>query len=325
MRRREFITVLGGAAAAWPLAARAQQPSLPVMGFLRSTAAADSAHLLSAVRHGLNESGFVEGQNVAIEYRWGDNQYNRLAGLAADLIRRKPAVIVGNGFAIRAVMAASPAQPCVFVIGADPVRVSLVASLNRPGGNITGVVFTSTDLTAKRLGLLHELVPNAAVIAVLLDPAAPEFGLQMRHAEEAGRAIGRQILIVKATSEREFNAAFATIVQAGAGALLVGGGPFFLSQRRQLVALASRHALPASYLSRDYLEAGGLMSYGASQADAYRRAGIYAGQILKGAKPADMPVEQATKFDLIINLATAKAFGLDVSAKLLARADEVIE
>ena len=324
MRRREFIALLGGAAA-WPLAARAQQPAMPVMGFLRSTAAADAAHLLSAVRQGLNESGFVEGQNVAIEYRWADNQYNRLAGLAADLIRRKPAVIVGNGFAIRAVMAASPAQPCVFVIGADPVRISLVASLNRPGGNVTGVVFTSTDLTAKRLGLLHELVPNVAVIAVLLDPAAPEFGLQMRHAEEAGRVIGRQILIVKATSEREFNAAFATIVQAGAGALLVGGGPFFLSQRRQLVALASRHALPTSYISRDYLEAGGLMSYGASQADAYRRAGVYAGQILKGAKPADMPVEQATKFDLIINLATAKAFGLDVSAKLLARADEVIE
>ena len=298
---------------------------MPVMGFLRSTAAADSAHLLGAVQRGLNEFGFVEGQNVAIEYRWGDNQYNRLAGLAADLIRRKPAVIVGNGVAIRAVMAASPTQPCVFVIGADPVRLGLVASLNRPGGNVTGVVFTSTDLTAKRLGLLHDLVPNAAIIAVLLDPAAPEFGLQMRHAEDAGRAIGRQILIVKATSEREFNAAFASIVQVGAGALLVGGGPFFLSQRRQLVALASRHALPAIYLSRDYLEAGGLMSYGASQADAYRRAGIYAGQILKGAKPADMPVEQATKFDLIINLATAKAFGLDVSAKLLALADEVIE
>jgi putative ABC transport system substrate-binding protein len=325
MHRRDFITLISGATA-WPLAARAQQlATLPVVGFLRSTGAAGFAQLVTAFRQGLNEAGFVEGQNVAIEFHWADNQHHRLPGLAADLVRRQVAVIVGNTPSVRAAKTTTATTPIVFVIGSDPVRTGLVASLNRPGGNVTGVVFTTADLVAKRLGLLHELVPKAAVIAMLVDPNAPEIELQARSAEEAGRAIERQVLIVKAANERELNAAFATIVQAGAGALLVGGGPFFNSQRRQLVALAARHALPASYTRRDYAEAGGLMSYAASQTDAYRWAGIYAGRILKGEKPSDMPVELPTNFELVINLATAKALGLEIPPKLLALADEVIE
>jgi putative ABC transport system substrate-binding protein len=235
------------------------------------------------------------------------------------------AVIVGNVAVALVAKAATTTTPIVFVGGSDPIRTGLVASLNRPGGNITGVVFTVVDLTAKRVGLLHELVPQAAIIAFLLDPNAPEAELQASDAAEAARAVGRQILIVKASTEREFNAAFATMIQAGAGALLVGGGPFFVGQRRQLVARANRHALPASYVTREYPEAGGLMSYGPSQPDAYRRAGVYVGRILKGANPAELPVELATTFDLVINLATAKALGLEIPPMLLARADEVIE
>jgi putative tryptophan/tyrosine transport system substrate-binding protein len=328
MKRRSFITLLGGAAAssvAWPLAAHAQQPALPVIGFLRSTTAAGSAHLVNAFRQGLKEAGFVEGQNVVIEFRFTDDRRDQLPGMVADLIRRRVAAIVGNSTSAQAAKAATTTVPIVFVTGSDPVRIGLVASINRPGGNVTGVVFTNTDLTAKRLGLLHELVPKAAVIAVLLDPNTSEFGLQARNLEAAGRVIGRQILIVKAANEREFNAAFATIVQAGAGALLVGAGPVFNSQRRQLVALAARHALPAIYVNREYAEAGGLMSYGASQTDAYRRAGNYAGRILKGTKPADLPVELAAKFELVMNLATAKAMGLEVPPMLLALTDDVIE
>jgi putative tryptophan/tyrosine transport system substrate-binding protein len=323
MRRRDFITLLGGAAA-WPLSARAQQAAMPVVGFLRTSMASGSAHLVGAFRQGLNEVGFIEGQNVAVEYRWADDQVDRISGMAAEFVRRQVAVIVANGPAVPAVKAATATISIVFTTGFDPVRTGLVASLSRPGGNATGVVFTQTDLAAKQLGLLHELAPKAAIIAVLGDPNQPELEFELRDIEAAGRAIGRHILIVKAASEREFNAAFATVVQAHAGALL-RGSPLFLTRRRQLVTLAARHALLASYSLRDYAEVGGLMSYGPSITDAYRRVGIYVGRILKGAKPADLPVELATKFDLVINLATAKAIDLDIPPSLLARADEVIE
>jgi putative ABC transport system substrate-binding protein len=245
MRRRDFITLLGGAAA-WPLAVRAQQPAMPVIGFLRSTPAAGFAYLVNALRQGLNDAGFVEGKNVVIEYRWADDQHDRLPGLAADLVRRQVAVIVANGIAVPALKAATATIPIVFLAGADPVRTGLVASLSRPERNVTGVVFTITDLAAKHMGLLHELVPKAAVIAVLGDANYPEIEVEFRELEAASSAIGRQILIVKAGGERDFNAAFATIVKAGAGALVVRGGPVFLNQRRQLVALAARHALPAA-------------------------------------------------------------------------------
>jgi putative ABC transport system substrate-binding protein len=325
IKRREFITLLGGAAVAWPLAAHAQQPAMPVVGFLRSTAAAGSAHLVTAFRQGLAEAGFIEGQNVAIEYRWADDRLDRLPGLAADLVRRPAAVIAANSLAAEAAKVATATTPIVFVTGVDPVRTSLVASLNRPGGNVTGVIFTTTDLAAKQLGLLHELVPKAAVIAVLQAPNQLELEVFLSDVEAAGRAIGRQILFVNAASEREFNAAFATMVKAGAGALLVRGGAVYLSQRRQLVALATRHVLPAVYALREFVEAGGLMSYGSSITDAYRKVGTYAGRILKGEKPANLPVQLATKFELVINLGTAKALGLEVPPTLLARADEVIE
>jgi len=324
MRRREFITLLGSAVAAWPLAARAQQTALPVIAFLRSTTAAGSAHVVAAFRHGLNEAGFIEGQNVVIEYYWADDTVDRLPGLAADLARRPVAVIVANGLtAATATKAATATTPIVFATGADPVRTGLVASLNRPGDNVTGVIFTTTDLSGKQLGLLHELVPKAAVIAALRDPNTPEIERELRDLEAAGRAIGRQILLVKAAGD--FNAAFAMMVRAGAGALFVGGGQAYLSHRRQLVALAARHTLPAVYVAREFVEAGGLMSYGSSGTDAYRQVGNYAGRILKGEKPADLPVQINTKFELIINLGTAKAIGLEIPSMLLATADEVIE
>ena len=323
MRRRDFVTLLGGAAT-WPLAARAQQ-AVPVIGFVRSTSLADSTRLVTAFRQGLEEAGFVESKNVTIEYRWAENQPDRLPALVADLIRRPAAVIVGNTPPALAAKAATAAIPIVFVVGGDPIRLGLIASLNRPGGNATGVVFTTTDLTAKRLGLLHELVPKAAVMAALLDPNAPEHETELRDLEAAGRAIGRQILFVKAADERDFAAGFGTIVQAGAGGLLLGSGALLFSRRRQLATLAARHALPAISPTRNFAEAGGLMSYGASFTDAYRRAGHYAGRILKGEKPGDLPVELASKFELVINLATAKGMGLDIPPMLLARADEVIE
>ena len=324
MRRREFMTLLGSVAVTWPLAARAQQP-IPVVGFLRSGAADGSVHLVSAFVLGLKEAGFVEGQNVAIEHRFGEDHPDRLPTLAMDLVSRQVAVIVANQAAAQAAKAVTTAVPIVFLTGADPVRVGLVGSLNRPAGNVTGVVFTTGELTAKRLGLLHELVPNAFVIGVLLERNGPANDEVLSGVEEARRIIGRQFKIVMAAREHELDAAFESIVQARAGALLVGGGPLFLGQRRQLVALAARHALPASYVDRQYPEAGGLMSYGPSMTDAYRLAGGYAARILKGAKPGNLPVEQATKFELVINLKTAKSFGLDVPPMLLARADEVIE
>jgi ABC-type uncharacterized transport system substrate-binding protein len=327
MRRREFITLLGGAAAAWPFAARTQQPAaMPVVGFLRSTPAIGFAYIVDAFRKGLNDAGFVEGKNVAIEFRWADNQLDQLPELAADLIRRQVAAIVGSGpAAAQASKVASATTSVVFVVGSDPVRTGLVASLNRPGGNITGVVFTSVALAAKLLGILHQLVPNASVIVALRDPNIPEFEAESRDLEEAGHAIGRQILMVNVTNEREFHAAFAKVAQAGTGGLLIGSSPFFLSQRRQLVALAGRYALPTMYNQREYAEVGGLISYGPNQTDAYRRAGVYVGRILKGEKPGDLPVELGTKFELVINLATAKAFGVEIPPTLLALADEVLE
>jgi putative tryptophan/tyrosine transport system substrate-binding protein len=325
MRRREFITLLGGAAAAWPPAARAQQPAMPAVGFLRVTSLADSTDLVAAFRQGLKETGFVEGQNVTIEYRWADGQNDRLPGLAADLVRRQVAVIVGHSNAVQAAKAASPTTPIIFVVGTDPVRTGLVASLNRPGGNVTGVTFTTVDVTAKRLGQLHELVPKAELIGVLLDPNLPEVELELRDVEVAAQTIGRRVLVVKAASPSEFNAAFATFVQAGVGALLVGGGPFFTSQRQRLAVLSARHAIPSSYTDRQFAVAGGLMSYGPSQTDGYRRAGVYAGRILKGEKAGDLPVDQPTKFELVINLGTATALGMTVPNSMQLIADEVIE
>jgi len=325
VKRRDFITLLGGAAAVWPLAARAQQP-VPMIGFLRSTSSAPFAGLVASFRKGLNEAGLVEGRNVTVDYRWADNQPARLPALVAELIGRKVAVIVGNVEAAHAAKAATATIPIVFVVGSDPVAGGLVANLNRPGGNLTGVSFFDTPLAAKRLSLLNELLPQAAVIAVLLDANfAEQADAEARELSAAAKAIGRQMTIVKIGSEGEFDSAFATIVQSGARGLLVGSGPFFNTQRRRIVALATRHAIPAIYVIREFVEAGGLMSYGASQEDAYRRAGIYVSRVLKGEKPGDLPVELPTKFDLTINIATAKALGIEVPPTLLARADEVIE
>jgi putative tryptophan/tyrosine transport system substrate-binding protein len=323
--RREFITLLGGAVG-WPLAASAQQPAMPVIGFLRSTSAEGTEHLLAAFRQGLKETGYFEGQNLAIEYRWAGGDVDRLPGLVADLVRREVAVIVVNGVAVRSAIAATTTIPIVFVIGVDPVRSGFVASLNRPGGNVTGTsIVTGADLHAKRLEILHELAPSAVTIAVLLDPKVVGTEIIVDEIEHAARVLGLQVLIVKAGSESEFDAAFLKITQSGAGALLVGGGAFFTARRRSLVALAGRHALPASYMTRDSVEVGGLMSYGPSQVNAYRRAGVYVGRILHGTKPAEIPVELPTKYELVINAKTAKGLGLEIPPGLLAIADEVIE
>jgi putative ABC transport system substrate-binding protein len=326
VNRRQFITLFGGAAAGWPLSAQAQQPAMPVIGFLRSTTAAGAAHLVGAFRQGLGEVAFVEGQNVTIDYRWADHRTERMPGLAADLVRRQVAVIVAaDGPATLASKGATSTVPIVFTLGNDPVRLGVVTSINRPEGNITGVSFVNTDLGAKRLGLLHELVPDAAMIAVLVDANNTEAEVVIRDAQEGALALGRQIVVAKVASERDFDLAFAMFVQQGARALLVTGGPFFNGHRRQIAVRAIRLAMPTIYTVREYVEAGGLMSYGTSQTDAFRRAGGYVGRILKGAKPAELPVLFPTKFELIINLATAKGLGLDVPPTLLARADEVIE
>ena len=323
--RRQFITLLGGTAAAGPLTAWAQQSTMPVVGFLRVTSQADSLNLVTAFRQGLREAGFVEGQNVTIEYRWADGQNDRLPALAEDLVRRQVAVIVGHSNAAQAAKAASTTTQVIFVVGADPIRTGLVANLNRPGGNVTGVTFPTVDVISKRLSQLHDLAPKAELIGVLLDPNDMEVGVQLREAEAAAATIGRRLLGVKAASPGEFNAAFASIVQAGVGALLVGGGPFFTSQRQRLALLSARHAIPTSYTEREFALAGGLMSYGPSQADAYRRAGSYAARILKGERAGELPVDQATKFELVINLGTAATLGIAVPTALQLLADEVIE
>ena len=325
MRRREFITLLGGAAAVWPLTARAEQPAMPVVGFIRSTTAADAENLVIAFRRGLREAGFIEGQNVVVEYRWGGNQPDRLPALVADLIRRPLAVIVGNITAAQAAKAATTTVPIVFAIGSDPVRAGLVANLNRPGSNVTGVVFFSADLGAKRLEQLRQFVPQATTLAMLANPNTPGPEAERKEVQAAAQAIGQPLLVVDVANEREIAAAFAMFVQSRADALLVGSGPLLNSHRERIVALAARHALPTSYAQRETVVAGGLMSYAPSQPDAYHQAGIYAARILKGEKPGDLPVMRSTKFELVLNLKTAKALGLDVPDKVLALADEVIE
>ena len=327
MRRREFIRLLSGAAAAWPFTVCAQQQPMPVVGFLNAASPGPLRQQVAAFREGLKESDYVEGRNVAVEYRWAEGQYDRLPALVADLVRQQVSVIVSGGGApaVLAAKAATTTIPIVFSIGADPVVLGLVASLNRPGGNITGVYQFTSGLEAKRLGLLHEMIPKATPIAVLVNPNFADAESQLRDVQEAAARLEVQLVVVRANAESDFDAAFSTLVRQRAGALLVCSSPFFNGRREQLVVLAARHAVPAIFEWRDFAAAGGLMSYGTSLADAYRQVGVYAGQILKGAKPVDLPVVQSTKFELVINLSTAKALGLEVPPTLAARADEVIE
>jgi len=325
--RREFITLLGGAAAMWPLVARAQQQVMPVIGFLSGRSPGESASAVAAFRKGLGETGYTEGKNVAIEFRWAEGQYERLQALTADLVLRQVAVIAATGGPAsgQAAKAATATIPIVFLSGADPVQEGLVASLNRPGGNATGVNPLLPAMEGKRLGFLREVVPNAALIGVLANPATPFFDLQVNDVQETARRVGQQVHILRASSDENIEAAFTTMAELRAGALLVCADPFMLSRRERLVALAARHTIPAIYEVREYAIAGGLMSYGVSLADAYRMAGVYTGRILNGERPAELPVLQPTKFELVINVKTAKAIGVKISDDLLSLSDEVIE
>ena len=326
MKRREFITLLGGAAT-WPLAARAQQPAMPVIGFLRNTAATGSKPIVTAFFQGLKEAGFVDGQSVAIEYRWADNQNDRLPALAADLIRRQVAVIVAAGIpAALAAKAATTTIPIAFEVGADPIEAGLVASLNRPGGNLTGVTTVNVELAPKRLELVHEVVPTTRNIALLVNPASP-FNAERLSTDTqiAARTLGLQLYVLHASTESDFDTVFASLVQMRAGALVINNDAFFLNRIEQLAALTVRHSVPTISAYREFTAAGGLMSYGGSLTDAYRLTGVYAGRILKGDKPADLPIQRATKVELYINQKTAKALGLTVPQALLSRADDVIE
>jgi ABC-type uncharacterized transport system substrate-binding protein len=328
MRRREFITLIGGAAASWPLAARAQQPAMPVVGFIRDGSADGNARFVAAFRKGLSENGYVDGQNVTIEYDWLEGRYDRLPALVADLVRRRVAVIasLGSTPAVRAAKAATTTIPIVFGIGGDPVQLGLVASLARPGGNATGINFFNTEVVAKRLQLLHDLVPNAVRVAVLVNPAnASTAESNLREIQEAAPTLGLQIQILNASTIGEIDAAFATLARERPDALFVTGDAFLVSRRGQLATLTAHDRIPAAYANRDFVAAGGLMSYGTDLVDAFRQVGVYTGSILKGAKPADLPVLQTTKFEFVINRTTAKALGLTIPAGVLSIADEVIE
>jgi putative ABC transport system substrate-binding protein len=325
MRRRQFITLLGGAAA-WPLAARAQQPAMPVVGFLGSTSAQGYATQVAAFLRGLQEVGYREGLNVAIEYRWAEGQFDRLPALAADLVRRQVTVIAASGGpSTRAATAATTKIPIVFHVGVDPVQAGLVASLNQPGGNRTGVTVLSAELGPKTLELLHELVPAATIIGFLVNPTNPTAEILSRDAQAAAGTLGLQLHVLHASAERDFDTVFTTLVQLRAGGLVIGGDSFFSSRSEQLAALTVRHAVPTIYQFREFAATGGLMSYGGSQTESYHQAGVYTGRILKGEKPADLPVQQVTKIELTVNLKTAKALGITVPQLLLGRADEIIE
>jgi putative tryptophan/tyrosine transport system substrate-binding protein len=326
MKRREFIAMLGGAAAAWPLAARAQQPAMPVIGFLHAASLETEVRGLAEFRKGLSEIGYVEGQNVMIEYRSAEGQADRLPALAADMVRRRVAVIatVANNAAVAA-KATTTTIPIVFTIGGDPIKMGLVDSLNRPGGNITGVSFLSSDIVAKMLEALHELMPKAARIAALVNPTNQNAAADTKEAEAAARTLGLELQVLNASNGREIDDAFALLVEQRAAALLIEGDPFFIGRMKQLVVLTARHATPAIYQGRDFPDAGGLISYGANRSDALRLAGGYTGRILKGERLVDLPVQLATKLELVVNLNTAKALGLEIPPTLLARADEVIE
>jgi putative ABC transport system substrate-binding protein len=327
MRRRDFIKVIAVSAAGWPLAARAQQRSIPVIGFLNSASAVEWSPFVAAFRRGLSESGYVEGQNVAIEFRWAEGHYDRLPMLAADLVRIGVAVIVATGGTTSAVAAKQTTTtiPIVFSTGGDPVKQGLVASINRPGGNITGVNVLTTGLEAKRLEILHAVVPNASIIGVLINPNNVSAEAQSIIVQDAGRTMGQKVLILHTSSERDFEAVFATMVQSRIDALIVAADPFFSSHRDQLIALTARYRIPAIYEWHEFVQAGGLMSYGSDLAEGYHQIGIYAGRVLKGEKPGDLPIVQSTKVQFAINLKTAKALGVTVPLPLLGRADEVIE
>ena len=326
IRRREFITLIGGAAAAWPLTARAQPQAMPVIGYLSSLTQAASVRFDAALRRGLSDMGYVEGQNVAIEYRWIADRYDALPGMAADLVHRRVAAILALGPpAVLAAKAATQTTPIVFVTGADPLKFGFVASFNKPGANITGIWMVLTVLAEKRLQLLHDLLPKAGSIALLVNPTSPVAEPQTRDAQAAARALGVKLTVLSAVTENDFDQVFASLAEQRADALLVSADPLFASRREQLVALAARHAVPALYEIREFVEAGGLMSYGTVLGDGYYKGGNYIARILKGTTPADLPVEQIEKFELVINVATAKALGLSVPDRLLALADEVIE
>jgi putative tryptophan/tyrosine transport system substrate-binding protein len=325
--RREFISLLGAAVVAWPLAARAQQPKMPVIGFLGTESPESDPFRMAAFLKGLNETGYVEGRNVAFEYRWAHGQYHRLAALASDLVRLQVSVIAAIGLTPAALAAkvATPLIPIVFAVGGDPVRLGLVASLNRPSGNLTGVSFLVSMMAPKRLEILREAVPNAAVMGFLVNPNNVNLGSETSEMEGAAAVIGRKLLVVKAKVESDLETAFAELMQQRVGALCVEADQFFLSRRDRLVALAARHGLPTIYNAREYVVAGGLMSYGTPLADAHRLIGVYAGRVLKGEKPADLPVQQSVKVELVINMRSAKTLGLTFPITLLGRADEVIE